>query len=482
MTQIGREAIPQRSLEKPYLLYFYAALRLVTILLNDYTCLQLALQIWLWQVLIFATADLKWADVAWGCDILQRQGIIYGGIFISYISYESGKHRCSWCVFEDSLAFGGRGIDIICKTRRKKGVHKSIFDSTRGYPGEGPTPAAKWSNKFPNLTMATWNTRSLTFERFQYCLRQNYDVLALTELWRNQANFQTASKNFTVSEPKLVKIPGTDKYAMRFPEDKAAGVGILLSDSATKKVESFGSEGERICWVRLEGPVCHLFVIAVYLPHRGRVSPSQDDTLQDLHKVLKKVPKNDCICILGDLNEQLAANVQGATGPWTGGPPSKNSDKIIEFMRMYDLRAANTYFEPKKHKTPHTYLYTESKAVASGQDLGIYVGERIRCTLNGQSLDGDVIAVDLSDDAITNDPSALQWTIRFDDGHIGTYDAAKLKSALSSIKTKQAGKQIDYPSNLRLASQSKPTAPPRLLAISPPAVTNPNDERIPTQQ
>ena len=162
--------------------------------------------------------------------------------------------------------------------------------------------------------MATWNTRSLTFERMEYCKSLNYDVLALTELWRTQDIFQTATKHFTVSEPKMIKISNTDKYQMRFPSDKAVGVGILLSDAAVQKVESFGSEGERVCWVRLRGPACHLFIIAVYMPHRGRVSPAQGDTLQDLHKVLKTVPQGDCIYILGDLNEQLDVNVQGTTG------------------------------------------------------------------------------------------------------------------------------------------------------------------------
>ena len=80
--------------------------------------------------------------------------------------------------------------------------------------------------------MATWNTRSLTFERMEYCKSLNYDVLALTELWRTQDIFQTATKHFTVSEPKMIKIPNTDKYQMRFPSDKAAGVDILLSDTA----------------------------------------------------------------------------------------------------------------------------------------------------------------------------------------------------------------------------------------------------------
>ena len=291
--------------------------------------------------------------------------------------------------------------------------------------------------------MAAWNTRSLTFERFEFCKKLNYDVLALTELWRTQENFQTTTKHFTVSEPIKVKAPGSNKLINRFPNDKAAGVGILLSNTAEKKVESFGSEGERVCWVRLRGPACHLFIIAVYLPHRGRVSPCQEDTLQDLHKVLNKVPSRDCVVILGDFNEQLEANIQGATGEWTGGDPSKNSEKILEFMKMYDLRAANTFFEPKKNKSTHTYLYTESKAKACGQDLGIYIGERVQCKKDNTELHGQVIAVQMPN-ATTEDSPALQWTIKFDNGTVDTFNAAELKNMLCKTEAKKAGKQIDY--------------------------------------
>ena len=75
-------------------------------------------------------------------------------------------------------------------------------------------------------------------------------MLALTELWRTQDKFQTVDRNFTVSEPIKVKKPGTDELINRFPNDKAAGVGILLSEAAEQKLESFGSEGERVCWVQ----------------------------------------------------------------------------------------------------------------------------------------------------------------------------------------------------------------------------------------
>ena len=88
------------------------------------------------------------------------------------------------------------------------------------------------------------------------------------------------------------------------------------------------------------------------------------------------------------------------------------------------------------------YIYTESKAIASGQDLGIYVGERVRCKYNDTVLDGDVIAVEMPTDASIQEEHPLHWTIRFEDGHIGTYDAVKLRDIV--CKTAKAGKQIDY--------------------------------------
>ena len=134
---------------------------------------------------------------------------------------------------------------------------QKLFDSTLGYPGEG------WEF----LKMATWNTRSLTFERFKYCEQLGYDVLAITELWRKQNNYQTKCTRYTTSTPRIIQ-KGPNKGKPRFPSDKAAGVGILLSTRMQKKLMGFGSEGERVCWVRLKGPTCNIFVVAVYATQR----------------------------------------------------------------------------------------------------------------------------------------------------------------------------------------------------------------------
>lgn len=150
---------------------------------------------------------------------------------------------------------------------------------------------------------------------------------------------------WTHSKPEL------NQGVPKFPDDRAAGTGILLSPIAMKKVISFGSPCERISWVRLKSPVSNLFTASIYLPHSARTNPSTSDTLASLVKLLKTIPKNDCIVILGDLNVQLPPNVNGITGKWAYGKADENVNAVIEVMRMFNLRAINTDFQPKGNKS-----------------------------------------------------------------------------------------------------------------------------------
>ena len=310
-----------------------------------------------------------------------------------------------------------------CVTDRKV-VHRA-FDGTLGFPGEG------WSKDHLNLKIGTWNTRSLTFERFNYCKSLHYDVLAITELWRNQQKFQDNSTAFIVGEAKT----GNDG-APRFPNDRAAGVGILLSATAQQKVMAHGSTSERVCFVRLEGPVCNLFIVACYLPHRGRTAPSQDDTICDLHTALKKAGSKDCIVLLGDFNEQLPGNIKNRTGKWVAGEASKNANKIMDLMQLYDLFAVNTQFEPKRGESVHTYLCPKPKNGASG-DFGLHVGERVACKYKGNIINGVVTSVSIGEED-------TKWNIQFDDGHAICCGKSRLKTLLKRASKCQVGKQIDH--------------------------------------
>ena len=205
------------------------------------------------------------------------------------------------------------------------------------------------------------------------------------------------------------------------------------------KVHSFGSEGERVCWVHLSGPVCDLFVVTVYLPHRGRVAPDQNQTLADVRKVLADIPARDCICLLGDFNEQLKANLDGVTGKWTGGPASANASKVTDFLRLHNLIAINTLFSPSKHSSVHTFLQPVRKGSddVDTSDPGEHVGASVKSCYKGQT--HEVIV-----EAVCGTQRGPKWVVRFSDGYVTTIGRKRLNKMLLHTESIKMGKQLDY--------------------------------------
>ena len=65
--------------------------------------------------------------------------------------------------------------------------------------------------------------------------------------------------------------------------DPAAGVAIFLSPRMADRILEQGHVGARIVHVRLEGPVCNLFIVVPYVPHRDRKrAPYAKDTIEQL--------------------------------------------------------------------------------------------------------------------------------------------------------------------------------------------------------
>ena len=104
--------------------------------------------------------------------------------------------------------------------------------------------------------------------------------------------------------------------------------------------------------MRLKGPVCNIFYIVTYIPHKGKTkAPRAKDTIQLLAELLKTVNKSDCIILCGDFNCQLQRNVPGCTGKWTmTKKPNKkgHGDQILSLMREHDLFAVGTMFKPER--------------------------------------------------------------------------------------------------------------------------------------
>ena len=205
----------------------------------------------------------------------------------------------------------------------------------------------KWSKRFNNAKIDFWNPWSYSNERHEFCKSLDSDILGLTELHNVQTKPQFQSKRWICSQ-------GAEEIDGR-STDPAAGVAILLSARMTRCVLSKGHVGTRIAWVRLEGPICNLFVIVVYIPHKGRsVAPTAKDTIEQIDNLLRTVPKQDCVILGGDLNCQLQRNVQGCTGKWcmTQKADNGHGEVVLDLMRAHDLFAAGTAFKPKKKRWP----------------------------------------------------------------------------------------------------------------------------------
>ena len=173
------------------------------------------------------------------------------------------------------------------------------------------------------------------------------------------------------------------------------------------------------------------------MPHRGRVSPSQDDTIRDLEFVLtKKVPQGDCICIMGDLNEQLEGNIRDRTGRWVAGPKSPNSSKLITLMQLHQLTAMNTMFDPGNKFALNTFLQTKRSDQQPHNDFGEHVGAEVKAKYRGRWIKGKVVSSRFN--------RSRKWLVKFDDGHIKNYNRAGLEKVLTRTKRTKVGRQLDY--------------------------------------
>ena len=102
--------------------------------------------------------------------------------------------------------------------------------------------------------------------------------------------------------------------------------------------------------MRLRGPICPIFFIVVYVPHKYRATPQAGYTLAELEALLKTVLKNDCVVVCDDFNCQLKRNVEGLTGKWIMTQKFENvgHDKaLLDLMRSQELFAVDTKFKPR---------------------------------------------------------------------------------------------------------------------------------------
>lgn len=148
-------------------------------------------------------------------------------------------------------------------------------------------------------------------------------------------------------------------------ERASSGVGFAIWNSLARSMQDLPKGiSDRIITLRL--PLAtgkHLHLISVYAP----TLPSSDEVklsfYQDLRNVLRHIPPQDRIVLLGDFNARVGSEYsawEGILGRHGVGKCNENGLDLLTLCAEFDLCFTNTFFRlPEKYKT--SWMHPRSK-------------------------------------------------------------------------------------------------------------------------
>ena len=203
-----------------------------------------------------------------------------------------------------------------------------------------------------NLSMATWNCGGLSKVKKDILLKQNLDIVCLTETheWRDH-------------DPAVIYSDAPGK------NDKFSGTAIVVNRRLTSYIISSGSVGSRIVYCRLRGNSCNIFIVGVYIPQKKRKHPDQAETYALLESLLLKVQQRDCIVLMGDFNSRLPRDTDGRVGHWCiHKRGDSGGDCLLNIMQKVSLRCMSTYFQPRRNRNNATFINIQPEKAPSQID------------------------------------------------------------------------------------------------------------------
>ena len=208
----------------------------------------------------------------------------------------------------------------------------------------------KFNRFWGHVTLATLNVRSLGRRRqddgfyYSHLKSLNHDVMGLTEMWNSQKRYD--SWDCVTCEPN------------HGGGDRPAGVCIMLSKRFASRQLNRGRIGTRGCWVRIQGPVCNLLIICIYLPPIGSKTETVS-LMKGLREVLNDRSQHDCVILLGDFNIEFPRRYQNIIGPYACAQGKikmrRRTKDFLNLFEQHDLCVPSTYFRPKKRQNLYTW-------------------------------------------------------------------------------------------------------------------------------
>lgn len=200
------------------------------------------------------------------------------------------------------------------------------------------------------LRVAAWNTRSWNNKAQEVLLelsRNKIDICALSETKKK-------GKGIMTYQDYVLFYSGVSK------ESRAKeGVAIAIHKDLERMIEKYEYISERIITVALKTRNSLLHVLSVYAPEDCKPKIDKDEFYDTLQSSLDKIPRNQPVLVLGDLNARIGNNViHGIKNRFNEEACNDNGVMLTQFCADNELRINNTFF---KHKIQHKITWQNNR-------------------------------------------------------------------------------------------------------------------------
>ena len=208
---------------------------------------------------------------------------------------------------------------------------------------EAGTRKSRFLTPKSRTNIGMWNVRTLNgagrlAQLVKEMKRYQLEILGVSEMrWTGSGNM--------VSEGISVYYSGGNKHVK--------GVGILLSQEATRAMLSWEPVNDRIITMRLQSSHTKVTIIQCYAPTDAATDQDKNEFYEQMQDILDAAPQHDLKIIMGDFNSQIGADNAGwedTIGKEAMGERTDNGERLLSFCSSNKMKIGGSMF---MHKNIH---------------------------------------------------------------------------------------------------------------------------------
>lgn len=200
------------------------------------------------------------------------------------------------------------------------------------------------------LGIGTWNVNTLSYTgalalAIRELERYRWDIVGLCETrWSGKGEFYHDQYHVLTSGREDTKL--------------LYGVAMILSKKASQAMIGYKLISERLMYAKFHTAFGKMTVIQVYAPTSTAKAKTINAFYAVLQQVISKIPKDEIIVIVGDLNASVGDlnknvgtdfdNLRGTFGEFGFKKSNPRGKKLLKFCAKYDLLVMNTFFKQEK--------------------------------------------------------------------------------------------------------------------------------------